>query len=108
MQLLHAIHKDWCKTIIVVSHDMDEIAENCNRAAIFSKGKMVVADTPKRLFDDVKGMENLGLEVPFTAKICEYLQENGIIVDCNYTVDDFVRKTLALLSSKAKGGAENA
>ena len=35
MQLLHSIHGGWCKTIVIVSHDMDEIAENCTRAAVF-------------------------------------------------------------------------
>ena len=38
MALLHKIHNDWCKTVIIVSHDMDEIAENCTRAAIFAEG----------------------------------------------------------------------
>ncbi|MDE6558075.1 MAG: energy-coupling factor transporter ATPase, partial [Clostridia bacterium] len=32
MRLLHSLHGDWCKTVIIVSHDMDEIAENCTRA----------------------------------------------------------------------------
>ena len=29
MRLLHSLHGDWCKTVIIVSHDMDEVAENC-------------------------------------------------------------------------------
>lgn len=37
MQLLHAIHGKWCKTIVIVSHDMDEISENCTRAAVFAR-----------------------------------------------------------------------
>lgn len=39
MELLHSIHGGWCKTIIIVSHDMDEIAENCTRAAVFRREK---------------------------------------------------------------------
>ena len=38
MDLLHSIHGGWCKTVVIVSHDMDEIAENCTRAAVFSEG----------------------------------------------------------------------
>lgn len=38
--LLKKVHSDWCKTVIVVSHDMDEIAESCDRAAVFSDGKI--------------------------------------------------------------------
>ncbi|MDE7084401.1 MAG: energy-coupling factor transporter ATPase, partial [Clostridia bacterium] len=38
MRLLHSLHGDWCKTVIIVSHDMDEIAENCTRACVVSDG----------------------------------------------------------------------
>ncbi len=94
MQLLHSIHEKWCKTIIIVSHDMDEIAENCTSAAIFSEGKIMAVNTPKLLFKDVKGIEKAGLGVPFTAKIAENLSQKGIEIDCDYTLSDFVEKLL--------------
>ena len=50
--LLKNVHRDWCKTVIVVSHDMDEIAEECDRAAVFSCGKAVYCDSPERLFTE--------------------------------------------------------
>ena len=50
MQLLHAIHGKWCKTIVIVSHDMDEISENCTRAAVFADGKVVMEGKPHELF----------------------------------------------------------
>lgn len=39
MELLHAIHGSWCKTVVIVSHDMDEIAENCTRRRRIFGGK---------------------------------------------------------------------
>ena len=62
MSLLHKIHNDWCKTVIIVSHDMDEIAENCNRAAIFWGGKVLSVATPKDLFADEQTLLDKGLE----------------------------------------------
>ncbi|MBE5746556.1 MAG: energy-coupling factor transporter ATPase [Clostridiales bacterium] len=100
MALLHKIHGDWCKTVIIVSHDMDEIAENCNRAAVFSEGKIVVTDTPKGLFDDVEKILSLGLDVPFTAKIAQKCREHGIEIGCDYTVSDFVQKTLEYIKTQ--------
>lgn len=105
MSLLHAIHQDWCKTIIIVSHDMEEVAENCTRAAIFSEGKIVAVDTPKGLFEKVEEMEALGLDVPFTARLAETLSKSGYHIDSNYTVDDFISKTLKFA---AEGGRKNA
>ncbi len=103
MALLHKIHGEWCKTVVIVSHDMDEIAENCNRAAIFSEGTVVAVDTPKGLFTDVEKISALGLDVPFTAKIAYACRQNGIEIDCDYTVADFVQKTLRFLKKVGDG-----
>ena len=117
MQLLHKIHKEWCKTVIIVSHDMDEISENCTRAAVFSEGKVVAEDVPARLFSRSELLASLGLDVPFTAKITEALKERGVRIDSDFTMEDFVKKTLYLAglgkasapSSEAeKGGDANA
>ncbi|MBQ7913199.1 MAG: energy-coupling factor transporter ATPase [Clostridia bacterium] len=103
MSLLHKIHGDWCKTVIVVSHDMEEIAENCTRAAIFADGKVVSVDTPKGLFEKVDKMQELGLDVPFTARVCKALKAEGVEIDCDYTVADFVQKTLAYIKNEGAG-----
>ena len=103
MTLLHRIHRDWCKTVIIVSHDMDEIAENCTRAAIFSEGKVAAVATPKELFADVAKIEALGLDVPFTAKLTLALAEKGVDIQCDYTLADFVEKTLVYAQTKGAG-----
>ena len=114
MALLHKLHESWCKTVIIVSHDMDEIAENCNRAAIFSEGKTVALGEPKFFFDDVKKMTELGLDVPFTAKLVERLKEKNIAIHCDYTLTDFVEKTLLYAQNNgagmrlSEGGGEDA
>ena len=116
MSLLHKIHGEWCKTVIIVSHDMEEIAENCTRAAIFAGGKVVSVDTPKGLFEKVSKMQELGLDVPFTARVCKALEKENVKIDCDYTVADFVQKTLVYIknegagtrSTSLKGVADNA
>ncbi len=115
MELLHGLHKSWCKTVIIVSHDMDEIAENCTRATVFSEGEIVATDTPKKLFEDTGVALKAGLDVPFTAKTLEKMRALGLTVDCDLTTEDFVQKTLlraktggAGMRSMPKGGQENA
>ena len=101
MELLHTIHADWCKTVVIVSHDMDEIAENCTGAAIFSEGKIVACGTPEKLFSDRVVTDKAGLDIPFIAKLVEALKEKGVQVDCNLTTADFLDKI-------EKGGWQNA
>ena len=109
MSLLHKIHEDWCKTVIIVSHDMDEIAENCNRAAVFSEGKVVLCDAPKRLFSQGERLKSLGLDVPFIAHVTDKLRAKSINIDCDYTMQDFLQKTLSIarLNATDSNTAEN-
>ena len=111
MELLHTIHKKWCKTVVIVSHDMDEIAENCTGAAIFSEGNILAVDTPKKLFFDKQVMQKAGLDLPFTAKTVESLREKGVAIRCDLTVEDFINQILkniqttgAGMRSTSKGG----
>ena len=95
MELLHSIHGGWCKTIVIVSHDMDEIAENCTHAAVFSEGKVVLTGTPPEIFAQSETLFSLGLDVPTTARCALLLRERGIEIDTDFTCDDFAEKVLA-------------
>lgn len=89
--LLKKVHSDWCKTVIVVSHDMDEIAESCDRAAVFSDGKIAFCDTPEKLFtQDAEALFSLGLDIPVTAKISRALAAEGIVAPSDLTEKGFV------------------
>ena len=108
MDLLHTIHGDWCKTVIVVSHDMDEIAENCTGAAVFSEGKIVATGTPKELFSQTEKIHALSLDAPFTAKAQESLLAYGIEVRSDLTANDFIDKVVEAVLSSEEGGGEHA
>lgn len=96
MELLHKLHKEWCKTVIVVSHDMDEISENCTRAAVFSEGSVRYVLPPRELFRKREELRALGLDIPLVARLCEGLERAGVKLDCDFTVDDFVDRLAAL------------
>lgn len=99
MELLHKLHREWCNTVIIVSHDMDEVAENCTKAAVISNGEVAACDTPRNLFKDSESLFALGLDIPLTSKICAELKKYGIVINCDCTPADFAAKVL-----KAYGG----
>ena len=102
MELLHRIHKEWCKTVIIVSHDMDEISENCTRAAVFAEGKIKYVLPPHELFSRAEELKSLGLDIPLTAKLCLALKKRGIEIDCDCTTEGFIASVLnALKGDKA-------
>ncbi len=94
MELLHKLHREWCKTVVIVSHDMDEISENCTRAAVFADGRVTCVLPPRELFRRADELTALGLDVPLTAKLCALLRERGIEIDCDFTTEDFCEKVL--------------
>ena len=106
MDLLHAIHGSWCRTVVIVSHDMDEVAENCTRAAVFEGGRVVMCGAPAELFRRADQLIEMGLDVPTTAHCARILHSRGIDVESDFTCDDFAEKVLALW--RAKGGAGRA
>ena len=101
MELLHRLHRTWCKTIVIVSHDMDEIAENCTRVAVFSEGRVLFVLPPRELFKKSEELLAHGLDLPFTAKLCLALEKKGIHLDCDFTTEDFVQKVLAYKEGKS-------
>ena len=92
MELLHYLHSETVKTVIMVSHDMDEVAENCTDVAVFSDGKVVMTGTPKEVFSNTDELLRLRLDVPVTGKIANELKKVGVDLDTDFTTDDFVEK----------------
>ena len=90
IELLHRLHGDVVKTIVIVSHDMDLVAENCNRLAVFSKGEITLEGTPKQVFSNKVKILALGLALPTTAYLSNCLADAGKGIECDLTVDGFI------------------
>ena len=102
MSLLHRLHADWCKTVVFVSHDMDEVAQNCSRVAVFADGGVKYTLTPRELFSRFGDLEELGLELPAAAKVARLLHEKGIDIESDCTPDGVADAAAAYLSSLRK------
>ena len=100
IELLHKLHGLFVKTIILVSHDMNLVSENCTRCAIFSHGKVHSVGSPKEIFTDYEGLKVLGLDIPLTAYLTKKLEQKGIKIDSDLTVEGFINA----LKEKIDGG----
>jgi len=88
-------------TVIIISHDMDEIAGIADRIAVLDKGEVKYVLPPKELFDKAEELSELGLDVPETVKIYKELKKRGIVLP-----DMPVRKSelARLIFERFKGG----
>ena len=78
LNLLTNLRKDGIiKTVIMVSHNMDEIAEYTDRIVVLRHGKKLFDTTPSEFFYN-EDVEELGLSLPHAVKIVKLLSERGI------------------------------
>ena len=104
ISLLHRLHGSFVKTIILVSHDMNLVAENCTKAAIFSHGKIYAVGSPKEIFSRYEELQNLGLDLPVTAYLTRALENNGVKINSDFTVDGFINAVRIKTNGKIDGG----
>lgn len=74
------------KTIILITHSMDDLAENAHRVIVMSGAKMIMDDVPARVFRSETAIKEVGLDLPCVAKIARELREAGRAVP-----DDIIR-----------------
>ena len=90
--LIRKLKETTSHTVIMVSHNMDEISVAANKIAVFENGKLRFFETPAELF----GHLNIGLDVPVPVKLAAMLKERGVnLGEGIVTPDDFVNAVKA-------------
>ena len=95
--LLHELHRTFVKTVIFISHDMDDVAEHATKVAVFDRGEIFRVGTPRELFSEIPDeLLRLGLDLPATGRLKRDLARAGVKIDTDFTAEDFVNKVAAL------------
>jgi len=63
--------KEQGKTVIIVSHNMDEAARYADRILVLKDGRMCVMDRPEKLYADREGLARFGITQPETVVFLE-------------------------------------
>lgn len=87
------------KTIIMISHNMEEIAANCNRVAVMDNGELAGVFTPDELFCSDELVKRLSLELPCYAAVASALKAKGYDVSAK-NENDLWESILKLWESK--------
>lgn len=97
LRLIRELKKTTSPTIIMISHDMDEIAENCDKVAVMAGGEVVMCLPPEELFTHAAELEALSLDIPIIAKVRNKLKEKGIDVPYNKDYTTFANSVATAL-----------
>jgi len=72
------IHKKYGTTVILVSHNMEKIAEIVKRLLVMHKGKIIMDDSPVNIFEKKsKQLIEVGLGLPQVTKCMHELKSKG-------------------------------
>ena len=77
-KLIKRLHTEVSPTIVIVSHDMDDIAEIADRVLILSKGEIVVDKPVREAFNNEELIKGLHLDLPSARKIANKLIAKGV------------------------------
>ena len=101
---LRAYHEQRGNTVILVSHSMEEIAQNVDRIVVLKGGGCYMEGTPREVFARAEELEAVGLDVPQVTRLAMALRRRGIDIDTAvYTVEE-LRDALL----RRKGGVDRA
>lgn len=77
MDTLIKLNKEEGKTIILITHYMEEAAIS-DRVVVMEDGKMVLSGTPREVFSQVDKIKGLGLDVPQVTELAYELKKDGL------------------------------
>lgn len=75
------LRKETGKTIILVSHSMEDVAKYVDRLIVMNKGHVMYDDVPREVFRHYKELEEIGLAAPQVTYIMNELKNQGLPVD---------------------------
>ena len=87
------------KTIILVSHDMNLVAELADRVMVLEDGKLVDYDKKEKIFSNDSLLESAGLEEPAIYKFSKKISTEFATDLTGFTVNEVLAKLLQYIKS---------
>ena len=100
LKLIKKLQKEKCPTVVLISHNMDDIASLADRILVLSKGRVEFLGTPKEVFKNYDRMNELKLGVPLATRIQKKLEEKGMTFSDVCVTADQLAHELKRISAK--------
>ncbi len=100
LDMAAALHKREGITVILVSHSMEDVANYVERLLVMDKGRIIMDDTPRRVFSNVELLERAGLSAPAVTYIMRMMREKGFDVRTDVTTIEEARSEILRVFGK--------
>lgn len=103
LDLIRRIHRQEDMTILLVSHNMGDIAELADRVLVMNRGRLVMNGTPAEVFARGKLLREMGLGQPPATEFMERLKERLPGIDtAPLSIEDAAKEICRYLESGKK------
>ena len=80
MELFSHLHQEG-QTVVLVTHNMDDVAEYADKVYLLEKGRVISSGTPQDVFQNVEFLMQHELGVPKTTEFAVRLGQRGVLFD---------------------------
>ncbi len=108
LQLIDTLHAQGM-TVVMVSHNMDDLARFCNRIIVLNQGQLVLEGTPEQVFSHEEKLHAIGLDIPTAQHLVNNLRARGVKLPVRLFFDaQDLANACATLYTQVAGDAQEA
>lgn len=78
MALFDRLHREQGLTIVLVTHQMEDVAQYAEQVAVMRQGRLLKTGTPREIFGDPDWLRANDLDVPRATKFAQKLAQQGV------------------------------
>ena len=103
LELIRRIHRKERMTILLVSHNMGDIAELADRVLVMNRGRLVMNGSPAEVFARGKQLREMGLGQPPATEFMERLKDRMPGIDvAQLSIEDAAKEICRYLKGRKK------
>lgn len=99
LETIHRLNREEGITIVLITHFMDE-AVGAGRVLVMDDGRVVLDDTPKKVFSRVEQLKSLGLDVPQVTELVYELRQCGVCLPGDIITEEECEQALLQILSE--------
>ena len=105
LNLIKTLNQEYKKTILIVEHKIDEVADLADHVLVMNQGKIILDGSPYDVFCQTEKLHEIGVVAPISMEIAYHLKEQGIPMNGRLplTVDEGIRYFNRIISGEKEG-----
>lgn len=77
LEMLSEIKKTWCRSVVLVSHSMEDIAKTVDKVLVMHDGEAAFCGSVREVYSDAEKLLEIGLDVPQVSRLIARLNRLG-------------------------------